>query len=58
MNPEFAVACLQDAFWERRAIAVRYAPLEAIRASAGDEDKDVREQAWVRLNDTRTKDTP
>jgi len=37
---------------------VRYAPLEAIRASAGDEDKDVREQAWVRLNDTRTKDTP
>jgi len=49
MNPEFAEGCLQDAFWERRAIAVRYAPLEAVRTLAHDTDEAVRRAVVTRL---------
>jgi len=48
-NPEFAEACLQDAFWERRAIAVRYAPVEAVRSLAHDTDEAVRRAVVTRL---------
>lgn len=49
MNPEFAEACLRDAFWERRAIAVRYAPVAAVRALAYDTDEAVRRAVVTRL---------
>jgi hypothetical protein len=29
-NPELAINYLSDIFWERRAIAVRYAPVDTI----------------------------
>ena len=48
-NPEHAEACLGDAFWERRAIAVRYAPLERISALAHDPDEVVRRAVAIRL---------
>lgn len=50
-NPEYAEACLTDAFWERRAIAVRYAPSAAIRALAKDPDEAVRRAVATRLKD-------
>lgn len=41
-NPQFAQNYLADPFWERRAIAVRYAPLEALRTMPRDTDEVVR----------------
>jgi len=57
MLPDDAARMLDDPDWRVRLGAVERAPLEAIRASVGDEDKDVREQVWARLNPMRTKDT-
>ncbi len=44
-----ALGCLQDAFWERRAIAVRYAPIEAVRTLVHDTDEAVRRAVVTRL---------
>ena len=41
-NPEFAENFLKDSFWERRAIAARYAPVAALRAMPRDADEVVR----------------
>ncbi|WP_313519397.1 4Fe4S-binding leucine-rich repeat protein, partial [Pseudomonas sp.] len=48
-NPECAEGCLHDLFWERRAIAVRYAPLEAIGELIDDPDEVVRRAVASRL---------
>ena len=48
-NPEYAEACLDDNFWERRAIAVRYVPLERISALVHDPDEVVRRAVAIRL---------
>jgi len=48
-NPDEAAGYLADGFWERRAIAVRYAPLEAIPALARDPDEVVRRAVATRL---------
>ncbi|NTV97249.1 MAG: (Fe-S) protein, partial [Thiobacillus sp.] len=48
-NPDYAEACLADRFWERRAIAVRYAPLAAVRPLAKDADEVVRRAVALRL---------
>lgn len=48
-NPELAADYVADAFWERRAIAARYAPLESVRPLAGDPDEVVRRTVAVRL---------
>lgn len=50
-NPSFADACLRDPFWERRAIAVRYAPLDAIAGMVDDRDEVVRRAVALRLKD-------
>jgi len=47
-NPEWAEFCLDDPFWERRAIAVRYAPQEAAMRLERDEDEVVRRAVAVR----------
>ncbi|CAL93181.1 conserved hypothetical protein [Azoarcus olearius] len=49
-NPEWAEYCLDDPFWERRAIAVRYAPLEAAMRLENDEDEVVRRAVAVRAH--------
>ena len=41
-NPDLAVEYLQDKFWERRAIAVRYAPTERLFSMVDDNDEVVR----------------
>ncbi|THG70766.1 (Fe-S) protein [Pseudomonas sp. A-1] len=48
-NPQLAVQYLADPFWERRAIAVRYAPLEALPAMVRDVDEAVRRAVAYRL---------
>lgn len=48
-NPEFATGCLTDGFWERRAIAVRYAPLEDVIKLQRDGDEVVRRVVASRL---------
>ncbi|MBK6744789.1 MAG: (Fe-S) protein [Hydrogenophilales bacterium] len=48
-NPEYAESCLTDAFWERRAIASRYAPIEAILDMVRDSDEVVRRAVALRL---------
>lgn len=48
-NPEFAEVCLDDAFWERRAIAVRYAPLAAAARMIDDPDETVRRAVATRV---------
>lgn len=48
-NPQFAPDYLKDSFWERRAIAVRYAPVEALRALPRDPDEVVRRAVVSRL---------
>ncbi|MDD5390446.1 MAG: 4Fe4S-binding leucine-rich repeat protein [Gallionellaceae bacterium] len=48
-NPEYAESCLADAFWERRAIAVRHAPLERIVELVHDTDEVVRRAVAIRL---------
>jgi hypothetical protein len=49
LNPEFAENFLKDGFWERRAIAARYAPLSALRAMPRDADEVVRRSVVSRL---------
>jgi hypothetical protein len=48
-NPEFAENFLKDGFWERRAIAVRYAPVAVLRAMPRDADEVVRRAVVSRL---------
>ena len=48
-NPQLAVQYLADPFWERRAIAVRYAPQEALPAMVRDADEAVRRAVAYRL---------
>jgi len=48
-NPETADGYLDDAFWERRAIAVRYAPLAAVLSKMKDPDEVVRRAVAMRL---------
>ncbi|MDO8206655.1 MAG: 4Fe4S-binding leucine-rich repeat protein [Gallionella sp.] len=48
-NPELAQDCLRDAFWERRAIAARYAPLDAVQKMGWDKDEVVRRVVASRL---------
>ena len=48
-NREFAEGCLNDFFWERRAIAARYASLEAVQAMQKDHDEVVRRVVASRL---------
>jgi hypothetical protein len=48
-NPEYAEECLRDFFWERRAIAARYAPLEALKQLPRDRDEVVRRVVASRL---------
>ncbi|NOU14086.1 MAG: (Fe-S) protein, partial [Methylococcaceae bacterium] len=49
INPGFAEHYLQDVFWERRAIAVRYAPQKALTKLIYDEDEVVRRAVAYRL---------
>ena len=48
-NPEFAENFLKDLFWERRAIAVRYAPVAVLRSMPRDKDEVVRRAMASRL---------
>ena len=48
-HPQHAERFLQDEFWERRAIAARYAPLAAITALVNDADEAVRRVVASRL---------
>ncbi|HAW39401.1 MAG TPA: (Fe-S) protein [Pseudomonas sp.] len=48
-NPQLAVHYLADPFWERRAIAVRYAPVEALLSMIHDVDEAVRRAVAYRL---------
>ena len=48
-NPELAPDYLHDSFWERRAIAVRYVPTDAVLALIDDEDEVVRRAVAYRL---------
>ena len=49
VNPGYAAHYLQDPFWERRAIAARYAPQKALLALIDDEDEVVRRVVAYRL---------
>ena len=49
VNPGYAEQYLQDHFWERRAIAVRYAPQKALLRLISDEDEVVRRAVAYRL---------
>ena len=48
-NPQHAERYLRDSFWERRAIAVRYAPIESVLALQHDGDEVVRRAVVMRL---------
>lgn len=48
-NPQVAQDYLNDGFWERRAIAARYAPLELMRQMPRDTDEVVRRVVASRL---------
>ena len=48
-NPQLAIQYLSDPFWERRAIAVRYAPQAALPAMVRDIDEAVRRAVAYRL---------
>jgi len=48
-NAQFAQDYLRDEFWERRAIAARYAPLELMRQMPRDADEVVRRVVASRL---------
>jgi hypothetical protein len=48
-NPDYAEACLVDAFWERRAIAIRYVPVASVRKLIKDPDEAVRRAVATRL---------
>ena len=49
-NPQVAQDYLNDGFWERRAIAARYAPLELVRLLPRDVDEVVRRVVASRLS--------
>lgn len=49
LNPEYAVQYLKDPFWERRAIAARYAPIKFLNDLINDEDEVVRRVIAYRL---------
>jgi hypothetical protein len=49
LNPVYAPLYLQDQFWERRAIAVRYSPLKLVTALINDPDEVVRRAVAMRL---------
>lgn len=49
INPELAPRYLDDEFWERRAIAVRYAPADSLEAMIQDPDEAVRRAVAYRL---------
>ena len=48
-NPQYASVYLRDDFWERRAIAVRYAPIDALDRMINDVDEAVRRAVAYRL---------
>ncbi|MCE1184821.1 MAG: (Fe-S) protein [Rhodocyclales bacterium] len=52
-NPDEAAAYLDDGFWERRAIAARYAPLDLIDGLMHDPDEVVRRVVAGRIPDER-----
>ena len=52
-NPEHAEDHLDDIFWERRAIAARYAPIDRIFRLRTDSDEVVRRVVASRLPDTQ-----
>lgn len=49
MNPQYSEVYLRDEFWERRAIAVRYAPVDALDRMINDADEVVRRAVAYRL---------
>ena len=49
VNPEYASQFLDDAFWERRAIAVRYSPVSSLEKMLKDPDEAVRRAVAYRL---------
>ncbi len=49
MNPQYASIYLRDDFWERRAIAVRYAKQDALDRMISDVDEAVRRAVAYRL---------
>ncbi|SMF28239.1 Leucine rich repeat variant [Alteromonadaceae bacterium Bs31] len=49
VNPQYASIYLRDDFWERRAISVRYAPLDALDRLVADPDEAVRRAVAYRL---------
>ncbi len=49
INPQYAEVYLRDDFWERRAIAVRYAPVDALDRMIADNDEAVRRAVAYRL---------
>lgn len=55
VNPHFAEVYLRDDFWERRAIAVRYAPVDSLDALITDPDEAVRRAVAYRLPRERLK---
>ena len=48
-NPQLATHYLSDPFWERRAIAVRYAPVDSLTPLIRDSDEVVRRAVAYRL---------
>lgn len=48
-HPNLAERYLDDGFWERRAIAARYAPIDLVRPLAKDPDEVVRRAVATRL---------
>lgn len=48
-NPQLAAQYLGDVFWERRAVAVRYAPLQLLMPLVRDPDEAVRRAVAYRL---------
>src|SRR5450759_4615853 len=53
VNPAYAEQYLRDTFWERRAIAVRYAPQKSLTDLIHDEDEVVRRAVAYRLPQTQ-----
>jgi hypothetical protein len=52
VNPAYAEQYMHDNFWERRAIAVRYAPQKSLADLIHDEDEVVRRAVACRLSPT------
>ena len=53
-NPELAQNYLSDIFWERRAIATRYAAVDLILGMKSDPDEVVRRVVAMRLPDRKS----